>query len=89
MEKHNPLGYEQITTLSAAQGLSPPGGAKFALIHVETQAVRWRDDDTDPTATVGMPLPIDTYLEYTGNLGRIRFIQEAASAKLNVTYYGE
>lgn len=89
MEKHTPLGYQQITGLSAVQKMSPPKGTKFALITPETQAVRFRDDATDPTASVGMRLPVGTYLEYTGNIGRMRFIEEAASAKLNVVYYGE
>lgn len=89
MDKHGPLGYEQITGLSAVKNLSPPGGARFALITPESQAVRYRDDDTDPTASVGMRLTVGTYLEYTGNLGTIRFIEEAASAKLNVIYYSE
>lgn len=88
MEKHNPLGYEQITGLSAAKGLTPVAGARFALIVPESQNVRFRDDGTDPTASVGMQLTAGTYLEYTGNLGRLRFIEEAASAKINVTYYG-
>lgn len=89
MEKHNPLGIQQVTGLSAVKGISPPKGSRFALITSESQAVRWRDDGTDPTTTVGMRLPAGTYLEYTGNLGRIRFIEETATAKLNVAFYGE
>lgn len=89
MHKHTPLGYEQITGLSAVKHLTPVAGARFALISPESQNVRFRDDATDPTSSVGMQLTVGTYLEYTGNLGRIRFIEEAASAKLNVAYYGE
>lgn len=83
----NCLGYQQITSLSSATALTVPSGATLAIIVPETQAVRWRDDGTDPTASVGMPVPISTVLSYDGDLNRIRFIEQAASAKLNVSYY--
>ena len=81
------LGYQQITSLSAATALTVPSGATLAIITPESQAVRWRDDGTDPTGAVGMPVPISTVLSYDGDLQRIRFIEQAASAKLNVSYY--
>ena len=81
------LGYQQITSLSAAAALTVPSGATLAIITPESQAVRWRDDGTDPTSAVGMPVPISTVLSYDGDLQRIRFIEQAASAKLNVSYY--
>lgn len=89
------MGYQQITSLSAATGLTVPttdkqGNLKqptFALIVAETQGVRWRDDGTNPTATVGMPLPVGVPLQYDGDLKGIKFIEQAASAKLNISYY--
>jgi hypothetical protein len=84
-----PLGYQQITTLSSAQTLTVPAGATMALVKAETQAVRWRDDGTNPTATVGMPLlATDPYL-FVGvqQLAVIAFIEQTASAKLNISYY--
>lgn len=81
------LGYQQITDLSSAAALTIPPGATLALIVPETQNVRWRDDGTAPTASVGMPIYIGASLSYDGDLNRIRFIQEAASAKLNISYY--
>jgi hypothetical protein len=53
----------------------------------ETQAVRWRDDGTDPTASVGMPLATGVSLSYDGDLKAVRFIQQSASAIINVSYY--
>lgn len=82
-----PLGYEQITALSGSTALTVPAGARLAIIIVETKAVRWRDDGTAPTATVGMPQEVGDMLFYTGDLAVIRFIEQAASAKLNVSYY--
>lgn len=89
------LGYEQITGLSAAKGLTVPtydlnGLAckpSIALIVAESTAVRWRDDGVAPTASVGMPLATGVTLQYDGDLSAIRFIEQSASSKLNVTYY--
>jgi hypothetical protein len=89
------LGYQQITSLSAASGLTVPTQAPdgsfqkptFALIVAETQGVRWRDDGTAPTASVGMPLAAGVPLQYDGDLNKIQFIEQAASAKLNISYY--
>lgn len=65
-----------------------PDSAKVAFINTEDQNVRWRDDGTDPTASVGGVLEPGSYFTYTGDLSSIKFIEEAASAKLNVSYYG-
>ena len=89
------LGYQQITSLSAATGLTVPSKdvqglackPSIAMITPETQAVRWRDDDTDPTASVGMPLAAGTTLQYDGDLTKIKFIEQVAGAKLNISYY--
>lgn len=81
------LGYQQLTSLSAVAALTVPAGATSALIIAEIQSVRWRDDGSDPTATVGMLVPTNTLMEFGGNLAAVKFIETAASAKLNVTYY--
>lgn len=91
------MGYQQITSLSAATGLTVPtiipngGGLSqkptIALITPEAQAVRWRDDGTDPSATVGMPLAVGVTLQYDGDLSRIKFFEQTSAAKLNVSYY--
>src|SRR5262245_10571194 len=58
-----------------------------ALIQCDTQDVRWTDDGTTPTSTVGMLLPKGTILEYEGALEKLKFIEAAASASLSVAYY--
>jgi hypothetical protein len=81
-------GYQQITDVSSAIGLTVPAGTAFALITPETQAVRWRMDGVDPTSTVGYPLPNGGELQLTAaQLTAIKFIEQAASAKLNVYYF--
>jgi hypothetical protein len=89
------IGYQQITSLSGAVSLTVPTrdanglSAKptLAIITPEGAGVRWRDDGTDPTTTVGMPLASGVTLQYDGDLSRIRFIQSTAGAILNVSYY--
>jgi hypothetical protein len=83
-----PLGYQQITSLASAEKLTVPAGATLAIIKAEAQAVRWRDDGTAPTASVGMPmLATDSALEYSGTLIDLQFIAETDGAILNVSYY--
>lgn len=89
------IGYQQITSLSAAANLTVPTTDKsgnkqqptFALIIAESKDVRWRDDGTAPTASVGMPLAVGVPLQYDGDLTNIKFIETAASAKINISYY--
>ena len=88
------LGYQQITSLTAATGLTVPlvdvNGLNcrpsIAIITPETQDVRWRDDAA-PSATVGMPLAMGVTLQYDGDLTKIQFIEQVAGAKLNISYY--
>lgn len=83
-----PAGYQQVSTLTSSTGLpSVPVGTTLAVIQAETQNVRYRDDGTAPTASVGMILVAGDMLYYTGNMADIKFIQVTASAKLNITYY--
>ena len=89
------LGYQQITDLSSAVSLTVPtvdvAGNKQqptrAFIVAEGNDIRWRDDGTAPTASVGMILIRNNVLSYDGDLSKIQFIQTGASAKLNVSYY--
>lgn len=83
------LGYQQITSLSAATALTIPGGTQLALVIPQTQAVRWRDDGASPTASVGQPLAVGQELRYDGaGLAALKFIEQTASAAINVVYYG-
>ena len=84
-----PLGYQQIlaATLAAATSLTPPSGTRYAIITPEAQGVRWRDDGTAPTATVGMLLGANGVLIYNGDFTKIQFIAATAGAILNVSYY--
>lgn len=94
----HPKGYAQFTAVSAARTLGVdapatgataiPDGAVKALIQPEAQDVKWTDDGTTPTTAIGNLLKVNTVLEYEGDLAKFRFIEVAASAKVNVNYYG-
>ena len=89
------LGYQQIVGLAASTALTVPtrdlnglnADPTMALIVADTQGVRWRNDGVAPTASVGMPLAPGVPLLYDGDLTVIRFIEQAATATLNITYY--
>jgi len=86
--QREPLGFEQITSLGSAVGFaSAPPRARLAFIQAESQNVRWRDDGTNPTASVGTLITTESILSYTGNMSKIKFIEVTAGAKLNISYY--
>ncbi|MCC6530931.1 MAG: hypothetical protein IT531_00140 [Burkholderiales bacterium] len=93
-----PMGYEQITDLSSAVGLTVPSSAsiiagrmvtaRLALMRAEGAPIRWRGDGVAPTASVGMHLEAaDGFFPYTGDLGAFLAILESGSPKLNIEYY--
>jgi hypothetical protein len=88
-----PLGFEQITVDNTEGGkaLTVPPNAVRALVGVEAQPLRWRDDGTAPTATVGFNVKADVNFELFGSqsLKAFRAIRTGGtSATLNVVYYG-
>jgi len=83
----NPMGYQQITSLSSSTTLTVPSGSNAALIQAQDNNVRWRDDGTAPTTSVGMLHLASAERWYIGDLSALRFIETTASAVLNVSYY--
>lgn len=100
-----PLGYAQYLNVTNATAINlantPNNGvvvplaittsnpARIAIIQTEGQAIRYRDDGTAPTATVGMPLATGTVLSYEGDLSTIQLIAQANNANISVLYYGQ
>lgn len=82
---------EQLSSLAGSTALTNlPAGTSMIMVVPESQAVRWRDDGTAPTAAIGMPLAVGQTLVYTAkNMSALRFIEQTASAKINVAYYGQ
>lgn len=89
-ESYVPLGYQQLTSAELAEAtlLTIPAGANLAVISVEGAGVRWRDDGTMPTASVGMPIAEGAApFVYSGTLSAIAFIAQSGSPLVNVSYY--
>lgn len=85
-----PLGYGQDTTISSASALpTVPAATTVALIQAEGADIRWRDDATNPTASVGMLLAEGTAFWYRGTFSAFKAIQVSSGGVLNVAYYQE
>lgn len=86
--KQSAGAYQQLAAFNgAAVGLTVPSGATYAVMQAEGGDVRWRDDGTSPTGTVGMLIASGSTLVYDGKLAGIKVIGAAAGSKLNVSYY--
>lgn len=84
---YQPCGYQQIASFSTAQTLTVPANATLALISVAGNAIRYRDDGTAPTASVGMPVAVSQAFTYSANLAAISIIPQTGSATLDILYY--
>ena len=87
-----PLGYCQLTSLGSAVLISTcsggiPSGATMVVMSIEGTAIRYRDDGTAPTASIGMPVGVGQALQYSGTLSKLQIIQQSASATANFLFY--
>ena len=92
----------QVTTASSASLTTTgiPTAAVLAIVTVETNAARWRDDGTAPTASVGTLLPNTTasgppyYAYFTSAvlggipLTSVQLIPVTSTMNVNVTFEG-
>lgn len=86
---YKPLKVEQLSVGATAVSLNPPGNANIAEIIVEGVNIRYRDDNTDPTAAVGMLVGAGTGgFPYSGDLTKFRMISTGGTATVDVAYYG-
>ncbi len=86
-------GVDTATLVSSATfGGQPaagiPNGTTKLLIQCAAQAIRWRDDGTAPTSSVGYPLATGVDLVFTGNFAQLRLIAQSAGAVVNMVAYG-
>lgn len=89
--EERPQGYEQLAVADTAVGLaSIPTNADKAVIVVEDATIRWRDDGTAPTATVGTKSFVNTTIILDGRQKLEQFEairQGSTSANLSINYY--
>ena len=84
-----PLGFQKLTVSDSAVGLTVPLNANRALIVVEDATIRWRDDGSDPSTTVGTPLLQNQsmVLDHEDSLAAFKAIRDdSTDAVLNITY---
>jgi hypothetical protein len=84
------LGYQQSTSLSTSAAVNLPNipsNAASYLLSVESAGVRWRDDGTDPTSSVGQPVAAGQALCYGNDPHSVRIIGQTGTPTINVTYY--
>lgn len=86
----SPLGIATIANASivAAAGLGTiPDNTLVAFIQAEGGDVKWTDDGTTPTSTVGKRLYDGQELQYSGPLKSLKIISVSGTPQLNVSYY--
>jgi len=90
MEPRVVTGYHQLGAGSMASAVPVPGTGAVVMIQAEAQNVRYRADNVNPTATVGMLLAAGechTLNLGEGKISEIKVIQAVAGAILNVTAF--
>jgi hypothetical protein len=76
-----------VTTANCSTG-SVPATPAYAEICVSGAAVRYISDASrTPTSTVGIPVSAGTCFQYSGPIARMQFIQQAASATLDIEFF--
>lgn len=74
----------QVLVSSFFPGGVIPFGTETLLMIPEAQAVRWRSDGVNPTATVGYPLAVGAEFRYTmAQVPKLRIIAQTAGAIVN------
>ena len=83
-----PMGFEQLTGAGVKTLTIPPGSDK-ALIQVEINDIRVRDDGTAPTANIGVLIKTtDTPMIWEADLTAFKYIQILGAAPIvNILYY--
>jgi hypothetical protein len=87
-----PLGYCQLSSVSSSTLVSSCSGGiptrtAWAVLCVETADIRWRDDGTAPTTSVGMPVAAGQCFYYSGTFATLRVIAQTGSPKVNISFY--
>ena len=86
-DSFTPVGYQALTP-TASTALTVPNGATHCSITTTVQALRFTDDGTTPTLTVGQLLPKDLApYWYAGDLHKLLLFNETAGAVVKVLYY--
>lgn len=81
-------GGQQTIAPSASSTLTVPAGARFAVLSVAAQAIRFTLGGVTPTSSVGVHVNVgDVVFLGPGQMQAAKMIQEAASASVDVEYF--
>lgn len=86
-----PKGFQQLSAGGTAVALTVPSASQMAVVTVEVASIRWRDDGTSPTATVGVFVASAGTTVLCGNsvLNAWKAIATSGTATLGISYYGQ
>src|SRR5579872_4580230 len=92
-QQYTPLGYCQLTSITAATGLSScsggiPSGATWVELCITGAGASYRDDGTAPTASIGMLVASGVCFPYSVRpLSAIQFIQQTSGTVIGASFY--
>lgn len=78
--------FTKVSSLSSAVACPSPSGA-MVMFQPESQSIRWTMDGSTPTASLGFLVTAGTTVCFTGDLSRVKFIEVAGGATLNVAVF--
>ena len=84
-----PFGHQKLTVDATVRALTVPDGVNFAQIKVETAAIRYRIDGTDPATAEGVLVSAgDSFAIYGEDaLSAIKMVEATSTdAVINVSY---
>ena len=97
MKGINIVDYAVLSVAGSVVGLADgtpalPDAANRVYLTVETDAIRWRADGTDPSTSEGHKLSSGDSISFMGAnyrqlLEQIRFSKVSTTAALKITYY--
>jgi hypothetical protein len=89
---YSPIGFQKLTVSNLAVGFTLPASpvTRAAILTVETDAIRFRLDGSDPDASSGHIVAKDDSLELTNvqMVQNFKAIRVTNDATLNITYFG-
>lgn len=78
---------QMALAVGANTTLAVPAGATLAEICVEGANVRYRDDGSAASASLGIPISAGSCFPYSGPLASLSFAAQSGSPTIDVSYY--
>lgn len=81
---------QKLSTILLAAGVTFPSWANEVILYPENGAIRYRCDGTDPTTTVGMPIPSSSWWPAQGSaaLAAMSLISQSGTVSVSIEFRG-